>query len=427
MSLEDIVKSLATSTQIFQQETKASIKSLEKQVSQLAQSVSKMESQGNLPSQMEKNPKHNACAITLRGGKSYEGPRMPDEEEKEKEIEAEEAIKDEERKSTSKSKKHIETEVEINIPLLDAITQIPRYAKFLKELFTSKKKLKGNQTVIVGENVSAVLQKWLPKKCKDSGVFTVRCKMGNLFVPRAMHDLGASINVLPYSSYKTMGIGPLSKNKVIIQLADRSLVHSKGVLEDVLVQVKELVFLTDFYVLDMGDENTPQSNSILLGRPFMSTTKTKIDVANGTLSMEYHGEVINFNNVEVMRYPSDIHSLNFIDVIDTCTNDCFEISSQDVLTTILSKHSYETGIKNLADKYTLEDELIEVINSLEKAQPMRVEPPLMKLKISNLKLLPSIVQPPILELKALPDHLKYAYLGEEKTLLVIISNKWSTT
>ncbi|XP_052621445.1 uncharacterized protein LOC128127117 [Lactuca sativa] len=453
MPLEDIVKSLATSTQSFQQETKASIKSLEQQVSQLAQSVSKMESQGKLTSQTEKNPKHNACAITLRGGKSYESPRMMDEEEEEKEIEVEEADKEEEKKSTPKSKKLIEFEVkvtpapfpsrlastkrereddeimamfrkvEINIPLLDVITQIPRYAKFLKELCTSKKKLKGNQIVKVGENVSAVLQKRLPKKCKDPGVFTVSCKMGNLFVPRAMLDLGASINVLPYSSYKTMGIGPLSKTGVIIQLADRSLVHPKGVLEDMLVQVNELVFPTDLYVLDMGDENTPQSSSILLGRPFMSTAKTKIDVANGTLSMEFDGEVINFNIFEAMRYPSDIHSLNLLDVIDSCTNDCFEMSSQDVLTTILSNHFDETGIKKLADKYTLEDELIEVIDPLEKAQPMRVEPPRIKLKSSNPKLLPSIVQPPTLEFKAHPDHLKYAYLGEEETLPVIISTK----
>ncbi|KAL7583021.1 uncharacterized protein LOC111895517 [Lactuca sativa] len=362
---------------------------------------------------------------------------MPDEEEEEKEIEVEEAVKEEENKSTSKSKKPIETEVKVTPAPFpsrlagtkreqeddEIMAMFQRYAKFLKELCTSKKKLKGNQTVKVCENVSAVLQKQLPKKCKDPSVFTVPCKMGNLFVPRAMLDFGASINVLPYSSYKTMGIGPKTKTRVIIQLADRSLVHPKGVLEDVLVQVNELVFLADFYVLDMGDENTPKSSSILLGSPFMSTAKTKIDVANGTLSMEFDGEVINFNIFEAMRYPSDIHSLNFIDVIDSCTNDCFEMSRQDVLTTILSKHFDETGIKNLADKYTLEDELIEVINSLEKTQPMRVEPSQMKLKSSNLKLLPSIVQPLNLELKALSDHLKYTYLGEEETLPVIISTK----
>ena len=65
--------------------------------------------------------------------------------------------------------------------------------------------------------------------------------------------------------------------------------------------MNELVFPADFYVLDMGDESVPQSNSILLGRPFMSTANTKIDVANGTLSMEFDGEVINFNIFEAMR------------------------------------------------------------------------------------------------------------------------------
>ena len=76
MSLEDIVKSLATSTQTFQNETKASIKTLEQQMTQLATSMSKLESQGKLPAQTEKNPTHSACAITLRNGKEYEGPKM---------------------------------------------------------------------------------------------------------------------------------------------------------------------------------------------------------------------------------------------------------------------------------------------------------------------------------------------------------------
>ena len=87
-------------------------------------------------------------------------------------------------------------------------------------------------------------------------------------MPRAMLDLGASINVLPYSLFKTIRVGPLKRTGVIIQLADRSLVHPKGVLEDVLVQVNELIFPADFYVLDMGDDDSPNSGSILLGSPF---------------------------------------------------------------------------------------------------------------------------------------------------------------
>ena len=75
--------------------------------------------------------------------------------------------------------------VEVNIPLLDAIKQIPRYAKVLKELCTSKRKLRGDEKVHMGENVSAVLQKKLPHKCKDPGMFTIPCKIGSVRVEKA--------------------------------------------------------------------------------------------------------------------------------------------------------------------------------------------------------------------------------------------------
>ena len=197
----------------------------------------------------------------------------------------------------------------------------------------------------VSENVSAVLQKRMPPKCKDPGVFTVPCKLGNLYVPRAMLDLGASINVLPYSVYKSIGIGTLTKTGVIIQLADRSIVHPKGVLEDVLVQVNELVFPADFYVLDMGDDDHPSSSSILLGRPFLKTARTKIDVYNGTLSMEFDGEVINFNIYEAMRYPSDVHCINFVDIIQPLTEKCFELTNHDLLELVLSRNFDNTLVK----------------------------------------------------------------------------------
>ncbi|KAL0289923.1 UNVERIFIED_CONTAM: hypothetical protein Sangu_2595900 [Sesamum angustifolium] len=109
----------------------------------------------------------------------------------------------------AKSKKDEETKeiletfrkVEVNIPLLDAIKQIPRYARFLKELCTSKGKLKGNERVSMGENVSAILQRKLPPKCKDPG---------------------ASINVMPLSIFESLHVGPLKETGVVIQLADRS-------------------------------------------------------------------------------------------------------------------------------------------------------------------------------------------------------------
>ena len=95
---------------------------------------------------------------------------------------------------------------EVNIPLLDAIKQVPRYAKFLKELCTIKRKqkLKGCEKVRVGENVYVVIQRKLPAKCKDPGMFTIPCTIGNTQLEKAMLDLGTSINVMPYSIYVSL-------------------------------------------------------------------------------------------------------------------------------------------------------------------------------------------------------------------------------
>ncbi|XP_012481060.1 uncharacterized protein LOC105795958 [Gossypium raimondii] len=138
--------------------------------------------------------------------------------------------------------------VQVNIPLIDAIKKVLRYAKFLKELCTPKRKLIGNEKISLGENVSAVFQKKFPTKCKDPGMFSIPCKIGDIKLDRAMVDLGASINVMPRSIYDRVQLGALKDTGLIIQLADRSNAYPDGVLEDVLVQVNELVFPADFYV-----------------------------------------------------------------------------------------------------------------------------------------------------------------------------------
>ena len=79
--------------------------------------------------------------------------------------------------------------VQVNIPLLDATKEVPRYAKFLKELCITKRKLKGNEVMFVGENCSAIQQKKLPPKLKDSGSFTIPCTIGNKRFGKAMLDL----------------------------------------------------------------------------------------------------------------------------------------------------------------------------------------------------------------------------------------------
>ncbi|KAI3706942.1 hypothetical protein L6452_25039 [Arctium lappa] len=352
------------SQQQFQPKLKCHLKLLVAQAT-----VGQLVNKGKLPSQTETNPKSNVNAITLRSGKELKDTvdkkkmKVHDDEEElevkasssgEKDVKEEETKKKtpevivqappfpsrfEKTKREREEKKILDTfrKVQVNIPLLDAIKQVPRYAKFLKELCTNKRKLKGNEKISMNQNVSAVLQKRLPPKCNDPGMFTIPCKVGNVSVNQAMLDLGASINVMPYAIYSSLDVGPLKPTGVVIQLADRSTVYPKGVLEDVLVQVNELVFPADFYVIDMEDNNTSKAGMILLGRPFLKTSKTKIDVHDGNLTMEFDGEIIKFNIYDAMRYPSDVSSLCFVDIIESLSDTMYDRSNDDVLEAILDR------------------------------------------------------------------------------------------
>ena len=158
----------------------------------------------------------------------------------------------------------------------------------------------------MAENISTVLRRKVPSKCKDPGTFTIPCKIGNTHFERAMLDLGASINVMPYLTYASLNLGPLKDTGVIIQLADRFNVYPRHVIEDVLIQVNELVFSVDFYVLDIEDEASPNPTSILLGWPFLKMARAMINVHDWVLTMEFNGEVIKFNIFKAMRYPNNM-------------------------------------------------------------------------------------------------------------------------
>lgn len=121
--------------------------------------------------------------------------------------------------------------------------------------------------------------------------------------------------------------------------------------------MNEFIFSTDFYVLDMGDDNSLNSSSILLGRPFLKTTRTKIDGFNGTLSMKFNSEVIKFNIYATMWYPSDISTLTFIDVIKHLTDEYFEITNRDLLILVFHKNININATKELSEKFIVDKEV----------------------------------------------------------------------
>nr|GEW92639.1 DNA-directed DNA polymerase [Tanacetum cinerariifolium] len=390
---------------------------------QLATSVNRLESQalGKLPSQTVNNPKQNKEIVKESSTSQTDQPQETTSPQDEIKIPPSFPSRFTKSRRQEQEKEILETfrKVKIIIPLLDAIKQVPRYEKFLKELCTSKRKLKGNEKVMLGENVSAMIQKKFPIKCKDPCMFTIPCKMGNVEIERPMLDLGASINIMPRPIYEAMNVGKLKKTRVIIQLAGRSYAYPDGVLEDILDQVKDLVFPVDFYVVDIGKDNHYNTPSILLGRPFFKIARTNICVHEGTLTMELDGQVIKFNIYDSMNYPINEHSVFSIDVIDSLVQKDFALNDEDSLKVALTNTISENANQELEPNLNLQESIAK-INSLA---PVNKIVSYLGLPLNNAKILSLIVQAPKLELKKLLDHLKYLFLRERDTLPVISFNK----
>ncbi|KAK5785650.1 hypothetical protein PVK06_040252 [Gossypium arboreum] len=161
--------------------------------------------------------------------------------------------------------------------------------KFLKELLANKRKLDEALHVELNAVCSAILKNKLPNKLKDPGSFTIPCLIGSLDVNNALADLGASINVMPFEMFKQLGLGKPKQTRMSIQLVDKTIRFPRGIIEYVLVKIDKFIFPVDFIVLDIEeDSNTP----LILGRPFLATAKTIIDVGTGELTLRVGDETL---------------------------------------------------------------------------------------------------------------------------------------
>jgi len=228
---------------------------------------------GKFPSQPQQNPRgqYNANAsssgsqhmdqiklvITLRSGKIIEKPTLePCEKDDELISEGKEGVKSEHCKEKTDSPPalpfphamtkqrrvnhnseifEIFKQVRINIPLLNAIKQVPSYAKFLKDLCTVKRKLNVKKKAFLVEQVSVILHNNNALKYKDPGCPTFSCFIGEHKIKKALLDLGASVNLLPYSVFQCLNLGELKPTSVTLLLADRFVKVPRGIVEDVLV------------------------------------------------------------------------------------------------------------------------------------------------------------------------------------------------
>ena len=208
-----------------------------------------------------------------------------------------------------------------------------------------------------------------------------------------------------------LGIGEARPTTVTLQLADYSFAHPKGKIEDVLIRVDKFVFPVDFIILDFeADREVP----IILGRLFLAMRRTLIDVQKGELTMRVNDQEVTFNIFDALKYPDEgSEECSFVKTIDSLVQKqiCRE---QD---------NFKEELAQFEDGKLLEEEKLEFIEEKQAIPRWTKRYESLELTSENFKEnVPSIEKPLVLELKQLPSHLKYVYLGDNETLLMIISS-----
>nr|GFA77843.1 reverse transcriptase domain-containing protein [Tanacetum cinerariifolium] len=165
-------------------------------------------------------------------------------------------------------------QLHLNITLAEALVLIPKYQKMLKALLSNKEKLQELANTPLNENCSAVILKKLPEKLGDPGKFLIPYGFSELKC-KALADLGASINLMPLSVWKKLGLPDLIPTQMTLELVNRAICTPDGIARYVFVPVGKFTFPTDFVVVDSkSDPRVP----LILGRPFLRTARALIDV-----------------------------------------------------------------------------------------------------------------------------------------------------
>ncbi|XP_051115692.1 uncharacterized protein LOC127240884 [Andrographis paniculata] len=361
---------------------------LEIQVGQIAKAM-KLKQKGKLPGTVETVP-NQAKAIETRGGKRTQSPPLP-----------------------NRGINHSSTPIVANVPVQDEVIQIPfeeegpskpqaipaarvpepkemgpaqplarapfptplgkkeNFKEFDKFDIINRKRASPDEaaTVQLESVCSAVFKENLLKKLSDPGIFIIICTIGNLEPIRALCDLGASINLIPFSFFSKLGLYELKAYRTVIQLADKSIRLPKGIIRDVLVQVNKFIFPAYFIMMEMSEDRKIPT---ILGRPFLATAQATINVAEGEISLSFGGNKVTFSMNPALCQP---HKEN-CDFINELNEDSAEASDEMPVPT----ESIERATREPASDTNIKDEL-----------------------------------------EKLPEHLKYIFLGPKESYPLIIS------
>ena len=228
---------------------------------------------------------------------------------------------------------------------------------------------------------------------------------------KALLDLGASVNLLPYSVYKQLGLGELKPTTITLSLADGLVKILKGTIEDVLVQVDRFYYPVDFVILDTepvskGSNYVP----IILGRPFLATSNAIINCRNGVMHLTFGNMTLELNIFHLSK--KHMHPMEE-DPKDVCLID-----------TILDEQSQ---LQQLHEE--LIEEIAKIFEELQEAPdlcavygPWRRKEEILPLLAGEDSEKEGSIEPQNLDLKPLLVVLKYAYLEEGNQCPVVISS-----
>ncbi|GJS55166.1 reverse transcriptase domain-containing protein [Tanacetum coccineum] len=326
-------------------------------------------------------------------------------------------------------------DLHFELSFADALVHMPKFALMIKKLLSNKDKLIEITKTPMNANCSAVILKKLPEKLGDPGRFLIPCDFGEFDNYLALADLGASINLMPLSIWKKLGLPDLTSTRMVLELADRTISKPLGIAENVFVKVGKFYFPVDFVILDFAaDPRVP----LILGRPFLSTAHALIDVYEGEIILRHDDQslILKCGDTPTVSYDNS-ESVNRMDLIDaTCAEYAPKVldftKSGDSTSIILDPppftpfegsemlleqeieeflESDESLDMNLQDDFNNEDDdvvylesLLEVLND----DPFSQFSP--KKQINNVESVKtSIEEPPDLELKDLPGTLEYAF------------------
>ncbi|GKE56507.1 reverse transcriptase domain-containing protein, partial [Tanacetum coccineum] len=234
----------------------------------------------------------------------------------------------------------------LEIGLKYALVEMPKFNKWLSSLLRNKEKLEEIVITTVKDECSTIIMNKVLEKLKDPGKFLIPCALQELDRTSTLADSGASINLLPHSIYKQLGLEALTPTRMTYELANRSISHPMGIAEDVVVRVDGFTFLADFVVVNFEpDPIVP----IILGRPFLCTAKALIDLYKEKLTLRVGKDelVYYYDKSEKNKEKNFVHAISIIDFLK---DDPFSGSTTNTLPPNSSPMKTSDNLEKFADE-----------------------------------------------------------------------------